>query len=539
MNANWWKEAVVYQIYPRSFNDTTGSGTGDLNGVTKRLDYLKDLGVDVVWLTPVYKSPQHDNGYDIANYYEIDPLYGTMQDFDKLLNETHARGMKLIMDLVVNHTSTEHEWFQEAQKSKDNPYRDYYIWRDEPNNWESKFGGSAWEWHEATGQYYLHLFDKTQADLNWDNPKLREEIYRMIEFWGKKGIDGFRLDVVNLLSKGETFEDDHVGDGRRFYTDGPRIHEYIHEMSTRAFLPYGMMTVGEMSSTTLEQGVLYTRPDRQELDMIFHFHHLKVDYPNGEKWTEAPINFEQLKEIFTKWQEGMDSGGGWNAVFWSNHDQPRAGSRFGDGSPEAAKMLATAIHLLNGTPYIYQGEELGMTSPIFKTIEEYRDVESLNAYDLLIEQGVPEKEVLSILASKSRDNGRTPMQWSGEKPHAGFTNGTPWIGLADNWETINAENAINDPSSVYYHFKQLIQLRKKHPVIQSGSVRFLDHLHPALFAYERVLDDKRLVVVCNFSSEAVEVSLQIHEVLISHLPIQSIDDQKFVLPGYGAIAFFA
>lgn len=317
MNGNWWKEAVVYQIYPRSFNDTTGSGTGDLNGVTKRLDYLKDLGVDVVWLTPVYKSPQHDNGYDIANYYEIDPLYGTMKDFDELLNETHARGMKLIMDLVVNHTSTEHDWFQEAKKSKDNPYRDYYIWRDEPNNWESKFGGSAWEWHEATGQYYLHLFDKTQADLNWENPKLREEIYRMVEFWGKKGINGFRLDVVNLLSKGETFEDDHVGDGRRFYTDGPRIHEYIHEMSTRAFLPYGMMTVGEMSSTTLEQGVLYTRPDRQELDMIFHFHHLKVDYPDGEKWTKAPINFEQLKEIFTKWQEGMDSGGGWNAVFWS------------------------------------------------------------------------------------------------------------------------------------------------------------------------------------------------------------------------------
>ncbi|GAK13885.1 alpha,alpha-phosphotrehalase [Geomicrobium sp. JCM 19039] len=539
MNGNWWKEAVVYQIYPRSFNDTTGSGTGDLNGVTKRLDYLKDLGVDVVWLTPVYKSPQHDNGYDIANYYEIDPLYGTMKDFDELLNETHARGMKLIMDLVVNHTSTEHDWFQEAKKSKDNPYRDYYIWRDEPNNWESKFGGSAWEWHEATGQYYLHLFDKTQADLNWENPKLREEIYRMVEFWGKKGINGFRLDVVNLLSKGETFEDDHVGDGRRFYTDGPRIHEYIHEMSTRAFLPYGMMTVGEMSSTTLEQGVLYTRPDRQELDMIFHFHHLKVDYPDGEKWTKAPINFEQLKEIFTKWQEGMDSGGGWNAVFWSNHDQPRAGSRFGDGSPEAAKMLATTIHLLNGTPYIYQGEELGMTSPAFKTIEEYRDVETLNAYDLLREQGVPEKEVLSILASKSRDNGRTPMQWSGEKPHAGFTNGTPWIGLADNWETINAENAINDSSSVYYHFKQLIQLRKKHPIIQSGSVQFLDHLHHALFAYERVLDDKRLVVVSNFSSEAVEVPLQIHEVLISHLPIQSVDDQKFVLPGYGAIAFFA
>ncbi|MFZ0476415.1 MAG: alpha,alpha-phosphotrehalase, partial [Halobacillus sp.] len=434
MEQPWWKKAVVYQIYPKSFNDTTGNGVGDIQGIIEKLDYLNELGVDVLWLTPMYKSPQNDNGYDISDYYDIHDEYGTMQDFEQLLEETHKRGMKLIMDLVVNHTSTFHQWFQESQKSVDNPYRDYYIWRDPvdggaPTNWQSKFGGNAWEYDEKTGQYYLHLFDVTQADLNWENEHLREDLYEMMRFWAEKGIDGFRLDVINLISKDQKFPNDDgsvaPGDGRKYYTDGPRVHEYMQEMNREVFAPYDLMTVGEMSSTTVEHCIQYTAPNRNELSMTFNFHHLKVDYPNGEKWTVADFDFHELKQILSKWQGEMNKGNGWNALFWCNHDQPRVLSRFGDEvnyPEESAKMLATTIHMMQGTPYIYQGEEFGMTNPGFESIEKYRDVESINMYKEFREKGVSEEKILEILKQKSRDNSRTPVQWNDE-PNAGFTSG--------------------------------------------------------------------------------------------------------------------
>lgn len=530
MNEPWWKRAVVYQIYPKSFNDTTGNGTGDIQGIIQKLDYLKELGVDVLWLTPIYKSPQNDNGYDISDYYSIDPSYGTMEDFEELLHETHKRGMKLIMDLVINHTSTEHQWFKEASSSKDNPYRDFYIWKDpvdgkEPNNWQSKFGGSAWEYDEKTGQYYLHLFDVTQADLNWENEKVRDELVKMIHFWAEKGIDGFRLDVINLISKDQSFPNDDSGDGRKFYTDGPRVHEYLHELNKRAFGPHQMMTVGEMSSTTIDHCIRYTNPKNEELSMTFQFHHLKVDYPNGEKWTKAPFDFIELKKILSEWQVRMHEGGGWNAMFLCNHDQPRAVSRFGnDGKylKESAKMLATTIHMMEGTPYIYQGEEIGMTNPYFTSIDQYRDVESINAYHILKEQGKSEQEIIEILQQKSRDNARTPMQWSNEI-NAGFTDGTPWIEVASNYDKINVENALADPDSIFYHYKKLIELRKKYDILTYGDYKLLLNDDPAIFAYERNWQNEKLLVLNNFYDKEVtvnlpEIQLEQAEILISNYP---------------------
>ena len=514
----WWKRSTVYQIYPKSFNDTTGTGTGDIQGIIEKLDYLKKLGVDVIWLTPIYKSPQNDNGYDISDYYAIDPSYGTMEDFEQLLEETHQRGMKLIMDLVVNHTSTEHEWFKQARSSKDNPYRNFYIWKDPkngglPNNWQSKFGGPAWQLDEKTGQYYLHLFDVTQADLNWENETLREKIFDMMRFWAEKGIDGFRLDVINLISKNQDFPDDDIGDGRRFYTDGPRIHEFLHEMNRNVFSKYNMLTVGEMSSTNLESCIKYTNPEREELSMTFQFHHLKVDYPNGEKWTKAPFDFIELKQILSDWQVGMHEGGGWNALFWCNHDQPRAVSRFGDDGKyhqESAKMLATTLFMMQGTPYIYQGEEIGMTNPNFTSIDQYRDVESLNAYKILLEEGKTEEEVIAILQQKSRDNGRTPMQWSKEQ-HAGFTEGTPWLGVADNYPEINVEKALEDPNSIFYHYQKLIKLRKQYDIITYGDYKLLLDADPQIFAYTRNWKDEKLLVISNFYGKDTVVDLQFEE----------------------------
>ena len=514
----WWKKSTVYQIYPKSFNDTTGTGTGDIQGIIEKLDYLKKLGVDVIWLTPIYKSPQNDNGYDISDYYAIDPSYGTMEDFEQLLEETHQRGMKLIMDLVVNHTSTEHEWFKQARSSKDNPYRNFYIWKDPkngglPNNWQSKFGGPAWQLDEKTGQYYLHLFDVTQADLNWENETLREKIFDMMRFWAEKGIDGFRLDVINLISKNQDFPDDDIGDGRRFYTDGPRIHEFLHEMNRNVFSKYNMLTVGEMSSTNLESCIKYTNPEREELSMTFQFHHLKVDYPNGEKWTKAPFDFIELKQILSDWQVGMHEGGGWNALFWCNHDQPRAVSRFGDDGKyhqESAKMLATTLFMMQGTPYIYQGEEIGMTNPNFTSIDQYRDVESLNAYKILLEEGKTEEEVIAILQQKSRDNGRTPMQWSKEQ-HAGFTEGTPWLGVADNYPEINVEKALEDPNSIFYHYQKLIKLRKQYDIITYGDYKLLLDADPQIFAYTRNWKDEKLLVISNFYGKDTVVDLQFEE----------------------------
>ena len=508
---DWKKTAVVYQIYPRSFADSDGDGLGDIPGIISKLDHIAALGCDVIWLTPVYDSPQNDNGYDIRNYHEVYPPFGTMADLERLLEEAHARGIKLVMDMVVNHCSTEHEWFVQARSSRDNPYRDYFIWKDPapdggpPTNWVSKFGGNAWEYDEQTGQYYLHLFDVTQADLNWENPRLRQDVYQMMRWWFEKGMDGFRLDVVNLLSKDQSFPQAPEGtDGRQFYTDGPRIHEFLHEMNQEAFR--GKLTVGEMSSTTVEHCVRYTRPENEELDMTFSFHHLKVDYPGGQKWTDAPMDFGALKDILTHWQVGMAAGGGWNAVFWCNHDQPRVVSRFGDDGRyrvESAKMLATAVHLLQGTPYIYQGEEFGMTNPHFTSIGQYRDVESLNAYRELIDAGKPEDEVLRILERKSRDNSRTPVQWD-DSPNAGFTTGEPWIEVAANYPQVNAAAAMADPDSVFHHYRRLIELRKTDPLVTTGRYELLDRDHPAVFAYLRRGEDEALLVVNNFYADPVE-----------------------------------
>jgi trehalose-6-phosphate hydrolase len=505
----WWKKSVVYQIYPKSFNDTTGNGVGDLQGIIEKLDYLKTLGVDVVWLTPIYKSPQRDNGYDISDYFAIQEEYGTMEDFDRLLEEAHSRGIKIIMDIVVNHTSTENEWFKQSRQSKDNPYRDFYIWKDpkdghEPTNWESKFGGNAWEYDETTGQYYLHLFDVTQADLNWENDEVRKKVYDMMTFWFEKGVDGFRLDVINLISKDQSFPDDDgsvpPGDGRKFYTDGPRVHEFMHEMNQNVFSKYDSMTVGEMSSTTIEDCIKYSNPDREELSMTFNFHHLKVDYSNGDKWTVADFDFQALKRILSTWQVEMHKGGGWNALFWCNHDQPRIVSRYGnDGEylTESAKMLGTTIHMMQGTPYIYQGEEFGMTNPKFNDISEYRDVESINIYNIKKEQGMSNDEIIEILKHKSRDNSRTPVQWDASE-HAGFTSGTPWINVASNYKTINAQEALEDKNSVFYHYQKLIRLRKDYDIITYGDYELLHEGHPEIFAYVRSGENEKLLVVNNF-----------------------------------------
>ena len=515
MSTAWWKKAVVYQIYPKSFYDTTGNGTGDIQGIIKKLDYLKKLGVDVLWLTPIYKSPQKDNGYDISDYYSIQEEYGTMDDFDQLLAEAHKRGIKIIMDIVINHTSTEHEWFQKAKSSKDNPYRDFYIWKDgkdglPPTNWKSKFGGSAWQWDETTGQYYLHLFDVTQADLNWENEKLREALYEMMHFWLKKGVDGFRLDVINLISKDQQFPQDD-SDGRKFYTDGPRIHEFLHEMNEKVFSKYDIMTVGEMSSTSIDNCIRYTNPHEEELNMTFNFHHLKVDYPNGDKWTKAEFDFEALKNILSNWQVEMNKGGGWNALFWCNHDQPRVVSRFGDDEryhQESAKMLATAIHLMQGTPYIYQGEEFGMTNPKFDKIEDYRDVESLNIYEIKKNEGMSDKEIIDILKQKSRDNSRTPVQWNSSE-HAGFTTGTPWIHTAANYKEINAENAMQDSDSIFYHYQKLISLRKEYDVLTDGDYELISEDHETIFAFVRKTENEMLLVINNFYGKNTTFTLPV------------------------------
>ncbi|MGL6412500.1 alpha,alpha-phosphotrehalase [Aeromonas veronii] len=509
----WWQSAVIYQIYPKSFQDSAARGTGDLKGIMARLDYLKTLGVDALWLTPVYVSPQVDNGYDIADYYAIDPAYGTMDDFEALLAAAHARDIRIVMDIVVNHTSTEHAWFKSALGDKNSPYRDYYIWRDPvdggvPNNWQSKFGGSAWELDSATGQYYLHLFAREQADLNWENPAVRAEVKKIIHFWAKKGVDGFRLDVINLISKDQAFPNDEIGDGRRFYTDGPRIHEFLQDVSRDVFAPVGAMTVGEMSSTSLEHCQCYGALDGSELSMVFNFHHLKVDYPNGDKWTKAPFDFLELKRIFNHWQSGMH-GKGWSALFWCNHDQPRIVSRFGDEGEHrvvAAKMLASTLHGLQGTPYIYQGEEIGMTNPGYQHINDYQDVESRNIFAIKQAEGMSEAEILAILGAKSRDNSRTPMQWSAAA-NAGFTSGTPWLKPAANYPEINAEAALADQNSVFWHYRDLIALRKAHPIFTQGDYQELLTGHPQIWAYARRANGQTLLVVSNFYGEPVEFAL--------------------------------
>lgn len=557
MQEPWWKKSVVYQIYPKSFYDTTGNGVGDIAGIIEKLDYLKKLGVDVVWLTPIYKSPQRDNGYDISDYFVIQEEYGTMEDFDRLITEAHKRDLKIIMDIVVNHTSTEHEWFEEAKKSKDNPYRDFYIWKDQkedgsaPTNWVSKFGGSAWEHDKLTEQSYLHLFDVTQADLNWENERVRRSVYDMMTFWFEKGVDGFRLDVINLISKDQRFLDDDgsiaPGDGRKFYTDGPRVHEYMREMNQEVFSKYDSMTVGEMSSTTVDHCIQYSHPDRGELSMTFNFHHLKVDYPNGEKWALADFDFIKLKEILSTWQTEMNKGGGWNALFWCNHDQPRVVSRYGNDElyhNKSAKMLAATIHLMQGTPYIYQGEEIGMTNPKFSSIDEYRDVESLNVYEIKRAQGMNENEILEILKHKSRDNSRTPVQWSDE-PNAGFTKGTPWINPADNYREINVEKALDDEDSIFYFYQKLIALRKQYDIITYGNYELILGEDEQIFAYIRNGADEKLLVINNFygSETAFELPEDItfegyhSEILLSNYKDSSKEFKQVLLRPYESIVY--
>lgn len=548
---------MVYQIYPKSFLDTTGSGTGDINGVTKKLDYIKELGADCIWLTPMYESPQHDNGYDISDYRKIHDMYGTMADFEHMLKEAHQREIRVIMDIAVNHTSIFHEWFQASRESKDNPYRDYYIWKEPkadgspPNDWQSKFGGPAWELDEATGDYYLHLYDVTQADLNWEHDEVRKQVYDIMHFWFEKGIDGFRLDVINNISKDQRFLDDAgqsvQGDGRMYYTDGPRIHEFLHEMNQEVFSKYDSMTVGEMSSTNIADCIRYTRPDRQELDMTFNFHHLKVDYPNGEKWAIAPFDFLELKSILSEWQTKMHEGGGWNALFWCNHDQPRIVSRYGDDGmyhQQSAKMLATTIHLMQGTPYIYQGEEIGMKNPRFEDISSYRDIESLNMYEVMLEKGKTEEEALAILQVKSRDNARTPMQWTSEK-NAGFSKGTPWIAPAKN--DISVEAALKDRTSIFYHYQALCRLRKEYDVITYGSFTLLLPDDPKIFAYVREGQEEKILVINHFYAGEVNFTLPIEllkdademevQVLLSNYEDVPEDIKGFTLRPYESIVY--
>lgn len=537
-----WRKSVVYQIYPKSFNDTTGNGHGDINGIIEKLDYLKHLGIDYIWLTPVYRSPMNDNGYDISDYYEINPEFGTKDDFRSLLDEAHSRGIKIMSDIVINHTSTHHNWFVESRKSKDNPYRDYYIWKDgsgdnPPTNWESKFGGNAWQYDELSGQYYLRLFDVTQADLNWENESLRKEIYDMINYWIDFGMDGFRFDVINLISKGAFKDSDKIG--KEFYTDGPRVHEFLHELNRNTFGDKeGFMTVGEMSSTTLEHCIKYTRPDRQELSSVFNFHHLKVDYKNGEKWTTMPFDFVELKRILFDWQSGISKGKGWNAIFWCNHDQPRVVSRFGSDKTEtervkSAKMLAIVLHLLQGTPYIYQGEEIGMTNLYLNSIEDYRDVESLNAYKIMKAEGRSENEILKVLQDKSRDNSRSPVQWDDSK-HAGFTTNEPWIKVADNYKEINVEKALKDENSIFYTYQKLIKLRHEQNIITYGEVKPLLEEHKQLFVYERTLDNQTLFVVANFSEEPAELPISFD--LEGEVLIANNDTVSHIIEPYQAFA---
>ena len=521
MQKTWWKEAVIYQIYPRSFMDSNADGIGDLKGITSRLDYLKYLGIDVIWLSPVYKSPNDDNGYDISDYQAIMDEFGTMDDFDEMLKEAHARNIRIVMDLVVNHTSDEHQWFVESRKSKENKYRDYYIWREgkdastPPNNWGACFGGSAWEYDSETKMYYLHLFSKKQPDLNWDNPNVRNEVFDMMTWWCEKGIDGFRMDVISMISKTKEMPDGEVhdlyGDFAPYCIHGPNVHKYLQEMNKQVLSKYDIMSVGETAGVTTDQAKKYAGEDTNELNMVFQFEHVESDGKYG-KWTDEKFPLTTLKEIMSRWQTEL-YGKAWNSLFWDNHDQPRAVSRFGNDSPQyretSAKMLATCLHMMQGTPYIYQGEELGMTNYPFQNMKEFRDIESFNAYNEWCKSGHLSHETFwPCLTFKSRDNARTPMQWDTSK-HAGFTSATPWIAVNPNYTQINAKAQTADQNSVFHYYKKLITLRKQHPIIVYGSYELLLKESEQIFAYTRTLEQEKLLVVCNFTDTAV--SFQIPE----------------------------
>lgn len=535
MKKHWWKESVIYQIYPRSFMDSNGDGIGDIPGIISKLDYLKELGVDVIWLSPVYKSPNDDNGYDISDYRDIMDDFGSMEDWELLLKEMHDRGLRLIMDLVVNHSSDEHHWFVESKKSKDNPYRDYYIWRPgkdgkEPNNWQSTFSGSAWQYDDHTDEYFLHLFSKKQPDLNWENPKLRQEVYEMMKFWLDKGIDGFRMDVINFISKVDGLPDAPNPEGKKYvsgskyFMNGPKIHDYLQEMYKEALADYDVMTVGEMPGVDVEQAKLYTDESRNEVNMVFQFEHVDLDSGPGGKWDLKPLKLTDLKSNFTKWQKGLEDKG-WNSLYLNNHDQPRMVSRFGDDQQyrvESAKMLGTLLHMLKGTPYIYQGEEIGMTNVRFDSIDDYKDIETLNMYNEKVYQyGEDPAKVMESIYVKGRDNARTPFQWD-DSEHSGFTTGTPWIQINPNYKEINARQAVEDQNSIYHYYRKLIQLRKEHPIIVHGSYDILVPENENIYVYTRTLDSKKLLVLLNFTGNEqkfdvpAELQGKKNEILISN-----------------------
>lgn len=520
MEKRWWKESIVYQIYPRSFKDSNGDGIGDLNGITEKMDYLQKLGINVLWLSPVYQSPNDDNGYDISDYQAIMDEFGTMEDFDRMLAAAHEHGIKLVMDLVVNHTSDEHPWFIESQKSVDNPYRDYYIWRPgkdgkEPNNWGSCFSGSAWKYDEKTDMYYLHLFSRKQPDLNWDNPKVRQEVFDMMNWWLDKGVDGFRMDVISLISKKPDLPDGLVGiNGYASFNEpanGPHVHEYLQEMREKVLNNADTITVGECSGVTLEEAKKYARSDEKELNMVFQFEHMDVDADGSNKWTDKKMNLRDMKAVLTKWQKGLEEIA-WNSLFWENHDQPRSVSRFGNDSSQyrerSAKMLATCLHMMQGTPYVYQGQELGMTNVPFHSVEDFRDLDSINAYHELVEDQkvFSKEEMMRYLRYKSRDNARTPFQWD-DSENAGFTTGTPWIMVNPNYKEINAKAELADPNSVFYYYQKLIQLRKEKEIIVYGTYDLLLPESEELYVYTRTLGEEKLLVVCNFSENEVELEI--------------------------------
>ena len=549
----WWKKSVVYQVYPKSFCDSNGDGIGDLNGIRKKIPYLAKLGVDVLWLNPIYASPQVDNGYDISNYREIEPPFGTMEDFENLLAEAHEAGLKIILDLVVNHTSDQHPWFQESRKSKDNPYSDYYIWKDEViNNWGSSFGGSAWEYAEERAQYYLHCFAKEQPDLNWENPKVRQEVYDILRFWLDKGIDGFRMDVISLLSKDQSFPDGPVIQNKAYGSyyagcaNGPRVHEFLQEMNREVLSKYDIMTVGETPHTNADEAALYTDESRKELNMVFHFDHMHLDYDENGKYATNRVPLVALKKVMTQWQDKMHECNGWNSLYWCNHDQARAVTRFGNDSEEyreiSAKMLGTCLHMMQGTPYVYQGEELGMTNAYFTELKDYRDIESIQYFHEYTEAGIYTPEyMMKCLMLRGRDNARTPMQWE-DSHQAGFTEGTPWIRVNSNYKEINAKQQLSDPNSIFHYYQKLIRLRKEKPVIVYGTFEALYREHDQIFAYTRTLEGEKLLTVCNFSEHVAEMEIPEEfqknaECLITNLGRKDFG-KKVVLKPYEAFVLY-
>ena len=552
MEKRWWKESVVYQIYPRSFCDSNGDGIGDLNGITGKLDYLKELGIDVIWLSPVYKSPNDDNGYDISDYQAIMDEFGTMEDFDRMLATAHEKGNKIMMDLVVNHTSDEHKWFIESRKSTDNPYRDYYIWRPAkedgslPNNWGSCFSGPAWEYDKTTDMYFLHLFSKKQPDLNWDNPAVRQDVFDMMNWWLKKGVDGFRMDVISLISKEPGLPDKEPGiNGYATFNvsaNGPHVHEYLQEMRQKALNNADTITVGECSGVTLEEAKKYARSDEKELNMVFQFEHMDVDSDEkAGKWTTRKMDLRNLKKILTRWQKGLQDIA-WNSLYWENHDQPRSVSRFGNDSDEyreiSAKMLATCIHMMQGTPYVYQGEELGMTNCPFNTLDNFRDLESINAFHELTEQGkMTEEDMMAAIGYKGRDNARTPMQWD-DSAYAGFSTATPWIMVNPNYTKINAKDQVNREDSVFKYYQKLIKLRHESELIVYGTYDLILDDDKDIYAYIRTLGDEKLIVYCNFSENTRKVEIP-EEFVNKKVLISNYSDakanQKITLRPYEAI----